>query len=396
MLVGYLTGVLATLIALNTGRIYKATKNTSTKKQINEEFNRIFYGLKIICEDDNAEVNFLYTLGNENYIEFVFELNENANVMDFIERTEDIAHKLDVPNLNIDSYKGEMYFTIRNTHKRVIPFTFHNTAPLEVPLGYNDFNSLICWRIDKDPHSIVAGASGSGKSTLIRSVIFHLVAKEAGELMLVDLKAGLEFSAFKHLRGVVGYADTVPDAVDVINSVGNECANRLHTLHACGCRDMSAYNEKFPDTPMKRLILIIDEFADLSHLKRQKGPNGPFDILISLSRKSRAVGIHMLLSTQRPSNRVLDPDLKSNFTALIGLRMPDIANSRIVIESAGLELLGVGESISFLEGNREEYRAMLLEGEELERLIAQYNVPEDKRVEFRNIELLYQDEDEGE
>ncbi|OON99122.1 MAG: hypothetical protein ATN35_02105 [Epulopiscium sp. Nele67-Bin004] len=341
------------------------------KKKLQREFNSVFYALGILDKDKGEKVYFRHTLGNQNYMEFCFGLDETVTVSRFQFRLEDIRSKLALDNLEIEAYERAMYFTVRNQRREPLIFKSHDVPESHIPLGYNDFNRLICWNLSIDAHCLVGGSTGGGKSTLIRSIIFHLIINTSSDLILVDLKAGLEFSPLRNLKNVISYGDCIYDAEQAIYAVTDECNRRLKLLKKDECKDIQAYNSG-KRVKLNRLFLIIDEFADLATLKRKKDEPNPIADLIELSRKCRAVGIHLILSTQRPSAKILSGELKGNFTALIGLRTNDMTNSRVIIDKNGLEALSVGESISVLAGKTEEFRTQLLEGKQLSELIKLY------------------------
>ncbi len=361
----------AIIVGWNYDKLFLYYKKKKTKQQIQKEFDNVFYALRILDEEQKEKVYFRHTLGNSNYIEFAFSLDENVTVSRFQARLEDIKAKLCLDNLEIEAYNRLMYFTIRNKNRKPIPFRLHQLKENLIPLGYNDFNSLVTWDISVDAHMLIGGSTGGGKSTLIRSIIFHLVVNTKSELMLVDLKSGLEFSPLKNLNNVTAYGENVNEAIQIIEAVHIECDKRLKLLNKSACKDIKAYNSNNRKKKLSRLFLVVDEFADLAYIKKKKDEVHPLDLLIELSRKSRAVGIHLILATQRPSAKVLSGELKSNFTALIGLRTNDITNSRVIIDTSGLEELNIGESITILGGNQTKFRSMLLEGEQLKELILQ-------------------------
>ncbi len=373
----------AAIAGYNYDKIFNTINEHRTRKKIRQEFNRIFYALKIIDIEQKEEVYYRYTIGNENFIEFTFGLNENTSVKKFIDRKDEIMYKMDVDNLAIEAGQRQMYFRIKNTNKKALIFKFWDVAENEIPLGLDDMNNLITWDITKDAHMIIAGATGGGKSTLVRSMIMHISAFVLAEMILVDLKSGLEFGPLQELRGVTHFGDDIKTAISLISLVEEISKERLRKLRATSCKDISAYNSS-NKTKMKRIFFIIDEFADLSAIRKKKDEEHPIDTLIELARKTRAVGIHLVLATQRPDAKVLTGELKANFTAIVGLRTTNAVNSRIIIDQNGLEELSRGESISLLDGQVTEFRGQLLEGRYLEHLIALnsiYKKKEDKTKE---------------
>lgn len=187
------------------------------------------------------------------------------------------------------------------------------------------------------PHMLIAGFTGSGKSNFVNSIICTLITMHSPEevrLLLVDLKDGVEFSSYEqipHLHGqVVDKISVLADKLNELEAIMQE-RNQLMRGKA---KTLTEYQVKFPQPKIPRIICIIDEVASImSHGELTKRINVS---LRELTAKGRAPGIHILLSTQRPSVDAIDGGIKVNLAARIVGRMPSHTDS--------LTVLGTGEA----------------------------------------------------
>lgn len=187
------------------------------------------------------------------------------------------------------------------------------------------------------PHMLIAGFTGSGKSNLINSIICTLItffSPDEVRLVLVDLKDGVEFASYEqipHLHGKVidrtsGLADILSELQSVMQARNREMRGRAKTI--------AEWNAKYPAKRWPRIICIVDEVASIMNqgeLTRQINHS-----LRELTAKGRAPGIHIILSTQRPSVDAIDGSIKVNLAARIVGRMPSHTDS--------LTVLGTGEA----------------------------------------------------
>lgn len=352
--------------------IQSIVKNRLKDSSIIEEFNRVFYGLKVIDKEKNEKATYKSISGNKNYVKFYFKLSPNITSKVFTNKIEEIKEKLNISNLEIGYEDYRMFFKVRYDERDILYFSFFNTSePTLVPLGLDEDDNVVTGDLNVDSHWLIGGATNCGKSTLIRAIIFFFVKTRAYDIILVDLKQGMEFGKLKDLKGVIGYAENVPDAMKLIEWYEVKSIERMKIIKAAGCKDFQEYEKKFPKK-MKRMVLIIDEFADLVPKKTSKKEISPIDVLIDLARKCRAPGMHIIISTQRPSKDVVEGSLKNNFTALIGLRTNNEVNSKIIIDQGGLQKLSVGECIAVLKGRNRFFYTMLLVGKQLDELIEKF------------------------
>lgn len=187
--------------------------------------------------------------------------------------------------------------------------------------------------ISSNPHCLIAGTTGSGKSTLLHTIIANLLLYPRTQVYLMDPK-NIEF--FK-------YGDANISKLKVAYDY-SECLEMIEKL----CTEMderykSMKMNKFKASHFPYIVLIIDEYADLI---MQDVSNKFYKSLTRLSQKSRAAGIHLILSTQRPSVNVVDGVIKANFPARISCKVATHIDSKIILDTSGAEnLSGAGDAI---------------------------------------------------
>ncbi len=227
------------------------------------------------------------------------------------------------------------------------------TAILNLALGKDVMGNPICVDLAGMPHMLVAGATGSGKSICLNAIINSLIFRNSPRnlrLILIDPKR-VEFpvyGALPHLLTPVILNSR--KAVNVLNWLVGEMERRFEVLQEASVRDIISYNKvqqhkaiKDKDTePMPYIILIIDELADLMMTKGKEVEAA----IVRLSQLARAVGIHLVVATQRPSVEVITGLIKANITTRIAFQVASQIDSRTIIDAAGAEkLLGKGDML---------------------------------------------------
>lgn len=228
-----------------------------------------------------------------------------------------------------------------------------------------------------EPHCLVGGETGSGKSTLARGIITNLILNNDVkniELHMIDLKGGVELSLFKDCAMVKSFAKDFGGAADTLNKVLSETKRRYEMFEQYECVDINEYN-KLGNCKLKRWLLIIDEFAELAIEQSN------IDIVCRIAAISRAAGIHLLLSTQRPDAKILDGRIKCNVTLVAGLKTVNGTNSRIIMDESGLESLrGNGHGLLKTSGDTIEFQAMNITTTETKELIKTFKIKKPKEV----------------
>ena len=244
---------------------------------------------------------------------------------------------------------------------------------LPVAIGKTIVNEVFMFDLCKTPHLLVAGATGQGKSVGLNAIITSLLyRKHPAELkfVMIDPKR-VEFSIYskieRHYLAKLPNIDkpivTEPeDAVATLNSLVVEMENRYELLVNANARNIKEYNEKFisrrlnPEKGHRFLpyiVAIVDEFADLIATSGRE-----IEMPISrIAAKARAVGIHMILATQRPDTKVITGTIKSNFPSRIAFKVMSQVDSRTILDAPGANrLIGKGDLLILITGSSEPTR----------------------------------------
>jgi S-DNA-T family DNA segregation ATPase FtsK/SpoIIIE len=200
----------------------------------------------------------------------------------------------------------------------------------------------------KMPHLLVAGATGSGKSVcinaLITSILMHATPEEV-KLILIDLKR-VELAPYDALPHLIRPVLVEPnEAKAALNGAVRQMEERYKALAGMSVRNIAAFNEHKDVPPEKRLpyiVIIIDELADLIMREGQKVE----EPIVKIAQKARAVGIHLVLATQRPSVNVVTGLIKANVPSRMAFAMASMIDSRTVLDAPGAEdLIGRGDML---------------------------------------------------
>jgi len=233
--------------------------------------------------------------------------------------------------------------------------------------------------IAKAPHLLVAGTTGSGKTIFLYSIMVSLLeqfSKDEIDFLIVDPKQTdfVFFDELPNLYGgkVVTDADEALEMLNKINEVDKE--ERMKMIRACKSRDINSYNEKNPNNRMKRLVVIIDEYADLIQTAEMQGTRKEFERSLSmLAQKVRSLGIHLIIATQRPSTNIVTGVLKANIPYRISFRLPSHTDSQTILDMPGAEnLLGTGDMLVVTEGDVIRLQGLFITENELSEYVEGY------------------------
>ncbi|MFI3316303.1 MAG: DNA translocase FtsK [Rikenellaceae bacterium] len=258
-------------------------------------------------------------------------------------------------------------------------------AQLPIVIGRTIQNDNYVFDLAKMPHLLVAGATGQGKSVGLNAIITSLLyRKHPSELkfVMIDPKM-VEFSPYKklekHYMAKMQSEEEViitdpKKAVYTLNAICEEMENRLRLLSQAGVRNIVEYNEKFkrkvllPDKGhffMPYIVVIIDEFADL--IMTAKEVEMP---VMRIAQKARAVGIHLIVATQRPDVKVITGGIKANFPARIAFKVTQMIDSRTIIDQPGAnQLIGRGDMLFSKDGELTRIQCALVETDEVARIV---------------------------
>ena len=257
-------------------------------------------------------------------------------------------------------------------HSVIASKRFQEEHKMRLPIAYGRTitNEVFMFDLAKTPHLLVAGATGTGKSVAINAIITSLLYKKHPaelKLVMVDPKM-VEFAPYKPLlrHYLAAMPDTDPEqivitecdrVINTLNSLVIEMENRYKLLMDAGVRNLEDYNDKFinrrlnpekvvADTLHHKflpyIVIIIDEYGDFI-MQAGKQVETP---IARITQKARAVGMHMILATQRPSVNIVTGVIKANIPTRIALRTQSVIDSRTVLDAKGAEqLIGRGDSL---------------------------------------------------
>ncbi|PJE77067.1 cell division protein FtsK [Candidatus Uhrbacteria bacterium CG10_big_fil_rev_8_21_14_0_10_48_16] len=217
-------------------------------------------------------------------------------------------------------------------------------SPLSLPLGKDVSGSSYTIALDKMPHMLVAGATGSGKSVCLNTMIVSWLYQNGPDdlkLILVDPKRVelTSYNGIPHL--LVPPIISADDTVNALKWTIREMERRLDLLSKVGARNIDGYNEKAEER-MPRIVFVIDELADLMSVSGREVEGH----IVRIAQMARAVGIHLVLATQRPSVDVITGLIKANVPGRIAFAVASQTDSRTILDQAGAEkLLGRGDML---------------------------------------------------
>ena len=231
------------------------------------------------------------------------------------------------------------------------------SSKMTIGLGKTTSGKSFSFELDKMPHLLVAGATGSGKSVCINSIIASILYKakpDEVKFILIDPKK-VELSSYNALKDyhLITTSNLDEDVITktenstgILDSAITEMERRFEVFSAVKVRNISEYNKKsMKDSSLEKIpyiVVIIDELADLM----MTSGRAIEDPITRLAQKARAIGIHLIVATQRPSVDVITGLIKSNFPARIAFQVSSKTDSRTIIDQNGAEtLLGNGDML---------------------------------------------------
>jgi DNA segregation ATPase FtsK/SpoIIIE, S-DNA-T family len=287
---------------------------------------------------------------------------------------DDLAMALKAESIRIERISGSSTVGIEvpNRKREIIALrdiidteTFHSsTGLLSLALGKDIHGEPVVTDLAKMPHLLVAGATGAGKSVGLNSMIVSLLYKALPKqlrMLMIDPKM-VELKIYEDIPHLLHPIVTDPKlASNALIWAVQEMENRYRTLAECGVRNIDQYNALLKDPeahrrarklspedespipePLQYIVIIIDEFADLMMVASKDVE----DSVTRLAQKARAVGIHLIIATQRPSVDVITGVIKANFPSRISYQVASKIDSRTILDTQGSEkLLGNGDML---------------------------------------------------
>ena len=275
--------------------------------------------------------------------------------------------------------KSTVGIEVPNPHRETIalrdviesPEFSHSASKLTLPMGKDLIGRIRTADLTQMPHLLIAGSTGTGKSVFINSLLLGMLYKATPDEMkvvLVDPKQ-LELGLYSDIPHLFTPVVTDPKvAANVLRNATREMEQRLKLLAGRGVRNIDQYNRTFEKNqslslfdsaeddqqrPLPYIVIIIDELADLMMVDT----NGVEESITRLAQMARAVGIHLILATQRPSVDVITGLIKANFPARISFRVASKVDSRTILDANGSEsLLGRGDMLYLPAGSSRLHR----------------------------------------
>lgn len=217
--------------------------------------------------------------------------------------------------------------------------------PLSFAIGKDIAGDAVVGELNKMPHLLIAGQTGSGKSVMINTLLTSLLYRNSPSdmrLILVDPKQ-VEMAPYEDIPHLLAPIITEPEkTISALKWAVNEMERRYDLLAEQKIRDIRSYNAKMTEEAMPYIVIVIDELADLMMVAARDVEA----LIVRLAQKARAVGIHLVLATQRPSVDVITGLIKANIPARIAFTVASQVDSRTILDQIGAEkLLGQGDML---------------------------------------------------
>jgi DNA segregation ATPase FtsK/SpoIIIE, S-DNA-T family len=312
---------------------------------------------------------------------FEFKPEAGIKYSRIIGLTEDLCLALQAESILIERIPGKSTVGIEVPNDRrqtialreILEATEFSNSPskLTLAMGRDLHGRIRVTELSSMPHLLIAGSTGTGKSVFINSLMMSILYKATPDevkMVLVDPKR-LELNLYEGIPHLLAPVVTDPKvASNVLRNATREMENRLKLLAQRGVRNIDQYNRTFQKQqslslfdnaeesehkPLPYLIIVIDELADLMMVDT----NNVEEAITRLAQMARAVGIHLILATQRPSVDVITGLIKANFPARISFRVASKVDSRTILDANGSEsLLGKGDMLYLPAGSARLHR----------------------------------------
>jgi S-DNA-T family DNA segregation ATPase FtsK/SpoIIIE len=290
--------------------------------------------------------------------------------------------------------KGTIGIEVPNHKKTVVSMKtllasekfVHNNFSLPIAIGKKIDNENFIVDLASMPHLLMAGATGQGKSVGLNAILVSLLYKKHPsqlKFVLIDPKK-VELSVYRHiekhfLAKLPGEEDAIitdtKKVIHTLNALCIEMDNRYDLLKEAGARNIKEYNDKFTSrrlNPQKGhqylpfIVLVVDEFADLI-MTAGKEVEMP---IARLAQLARAVGIHLIIATQRPSVNIITGTIKANFPARIAFKVSSKIDSRTILDAGGAEqLIGKGDMLISYNGEITRLQCAFVDTPEVEKIV---------------------------
>lgn len=338
---------------------------------------------------------------------FEFKPDRGVKYSKIVNLSEDLCLALECESVLVERIPGKSTVGVEVPNKRREIISFREVADsppfrqsksmLTFALGKDINGKIHCTDLGAMPHLLVAGQTGSGKSVMVNCVIMSILLRATPEqvrLILVDPKT-VELGLYRDVPHLLTPVITdVKVATNALKNATHEMERRLQLLAQHGVRNISQFNDRIADTTdaqgesipkLPFIVVIVDELADLMMLAGRQVEES----IQRLAQMARAVGIHLLLATQRPSVDVITGLIKANIPARLSFLLATRVDSRTILDSMGAEsLLGKGDMLFLPPGaaRRTRLHGPLVVEDEIERIVTFWKDQADPNYENRYLQ----------
>lgn len=355
------------------------TMDPSKKEEMKKEIQQNIYRLEETLKNYKVDAEVIDYGTGPTITRYEIKIPHNVRVKRVTELESELKMHLKAESIRIEApIPGKDTIGIETPNKIKEPVYFSNMIHsdklnegiLPVILGKNIVGKERIIDIAKLPHLLISGTTGSGKSVVINTMIASLISKKSPEevkFIMVDPKM-VELMPYNGIAHLLTPVIIDPNQASIaLKWAVNEMEERYKKLASLGLRNIEGYNIRYPREKMYYLVIVIDELADLMMV----ASNNVEQSIARIAQKARAVGIHLIVATQRPSVDVVTGLIKANLPSRLSCALRSSTDSRTILDQVGAEkLLGKGDML-FLDNGKsalERLQGAYIDDEEVYRL----------------------------
>ncbi|MCX7795948.1 MAG: DNA translocase FtsK [bacterium] len=333
-----------------------ALLNEPSRRQKNEDIGHNAELLETTLESFGVSAKVVNAVVGPTVTRYELSLATGVKVSSITKLSNDIALALAAPQIRIESpIPGKSLLGIEVPNKKITLVTIreiieseefvNNKSRLTLGIGKDIAGNIIADSLEEMPHLLIGGTTGSGKSVCLNALIMSLLYKSDPSILritMIDPKR-VELTQYEDLPHLWAPIITEPElSVKLLRRLTREMDNRYELFRKEGVRNIQSYNQKYKDSPLYYIVVIVDELADLMMV----APKEIEKLICRLAQMARATGIHLIIATQRPSVDVITGLIKANFPSRIAFAVSSQADSRVILDIGGAEkLLGKGDML---------------------------------------------------
>lgn len=369
-----------------------ALDNVETKRTVKEENDlaercRVFNSIMRTFTLGVKEVTPENVLVTSKFYRFKIELKPGEQIKHIEKYKEEIALRmLAVGKIMVKRLEGTPYVAVDIPFDggRPVALLDHlnvlekSKGQLSIVSGQNANGEIEVLDVAEAPHLLVAGTTGSGKTVFLYSMIVSWLEQFSPDdiqLLIIDPKQ-TDFVYFDEIPDYLYGGKVITDceeALEALTKINEEDKDaRTQLLKQNKCRDISEYNSKHPENQLGRLVVIIDEYADLIQTAEMLVKRKQFEQMLTfLAQRVRSLGIHLVIATQRPTASVVTGTFKANIPYRISFKLPSVTDSMTILDRPGADdLLGKGDMLIVKNGaDADRLQGLYISGDELEHYV---------------------------